>query len=137
LPAIAEVEECHLIDGPLGRRFFRRSPGHALHPERESAESLAGTRRAISELSFASQYQQNPTTPERLRAIEAERERRFSVAYRSGDHLTLGRLWHNEWTGVPEDQITDDQAMASYRKFEAIRESLEHEFLIATPFCAC
>jgi hypothetical protein len=99
-----------------------------LHPERESAESLAGTRRAISELSFASQYQQNPTTPERLRAIEAERERRFSVAYRSGDHLTLGRLWHNEWTGVPEDQITDDQAMASYRKFEAIRESLEHEF---------
>jgi predicted phage terminase large subunit-like protein len=60
LPAIAEVDECHLIDGPLGRRSFRRKPGDILHPARESAESLANTRRAISEFSFSSQYQQNP-----------------------------------------------------------------------------
>jgi len=60
LPAIAEVDERHLIDRPLGRRFFRRKPGDILHPARESAESLAHTRRAISEFSFASQYQQNP-----------------------------------------------------------------------------
>ena len=60
LPAIAETHECHLIDGPLGRRFFRREPGGILHPERETAESLANTRRAISEFSFAAQYQQNP-----------------------------------------------------------------------------
>jgi hypothetical protein len=26
---------------PLGRRFFRRIPGDALHPARESAKSLA------------------------------------------------------------------------------------------------
>ena len=38
LPAIAEVEECHLIEGPLGRRFFRRMPGDVLHPARESAD---------------------------------------------------------------------------------------------------
>ncbi len=60
LPAIAEVDECHLIEGPLGRRFFRRKPGDILHPARESAQSLADTRCAISEFSFASQYQQNP-----------------------------------------------------------------------------
>jgi predicted phage terminase large subunit-like protein len=60
LPAIAEVDERHLIDGPLGRRFFTRKPGDILHPARESAESLANTRRAISEFSFSSQYQQNP-----------------------------------------------------------------------------
>ena len=60
LPAIAEVDECHMIDGPLGRRFFRRKAGDILHPARESAVSLANTRRAISEFSFASQYQQNP-----------------------------------------------------------------------------
>jgi hypothetical protein len=60
LPAIAEGDECHLIDGPLGRRFFTRKPGDILHPTRESAQSLADTRRAISEFSFASQYQQNP-----------------------------------------------------------------------------
>ena len=127
LPAIAEVEECHLIDGPLGRRFFRRSPGQALHPERESAEFLANTRRVISELSFASQYQQNPTSLERISAIEAERGRRFSKAYRSGDHLTLGRLWHCQLTGISENQITDDQAVAAYHEFAAIRERLDNE----------
>jgi predicted phage terminase large subunit-like protein len=60
LPAIAEVDERHLIDGPLGRRYFTRKAGDILHPQRESAESLANTRRAISEFSFASQYQQRP-----------------------------------------------------------------------------
>jgi predicted phage terminase large subunit-like protein len=60
LPAIAEVDECHLIDGPLGRRFFKRQIGDILHPARESAVSLANTRRAITAFSFAAQYQQNP-----------------------------------------------------------------------------
>ena len=40
-PTIAKVDECHLIDGPLGRRFFRRKPDYILHPARQSAESLA------------------------------------------------------------------------------------------------
>jgi predicted phage terminase large subunit-like protein len=60
LPAIAEIDECHLIDGPLGQRFFRRQVGDILHPARESAVSLANTRRAITAFSFAAQYQQNP-----------------------------------------------------------------------------
>ena len=60
LPAIAEVDQCHLIQGPFGRRWFRRKTGDILHPARESAVSLANTRRAMSEFSFASQYQQNP-----------------------------------------------------------------------------
>ena len=127
LPAIAEVEECHLIDGPLGRRFFRRMPGDVLHPARENAESLTTTRRAISELTFASQYQQNPTSLERLNAIDTERRRRFYDAYRSNDHLMLGRLWHNQISGTPEEQITDDQAMTSYQECAAIFEKLERE----------
>ena len=60
LPAIAETEECHRIEGPLGARSFRRQPGNALHPAREDLVSLTNTRRAISAFSFASQYQQNP-----------------------------------------------------------------------------
>jgi hypothetical protein len=127
MPAIAEVEECHFIDGPLGCRFFRRMPGDVLHPARESAASLAKTRRAISELNFASQYQQTPISLERLNAINAERDRRFSDAYRSKDQLMLGRLWHNEITGTPEDQITDDQAMTSYQEWAAIVEKLERD----------
>jgi hypothetical protein len=101
LPAIAEVDECHLIDGPLGRRFFTRMPGDALHRARESAKSLANTRHTISKFRFASQYQQNPISPGRVNAIDAERERRFSDAYQSNDQLTLGRLWHNRNTGAP------------------------------------
>jgi hypothetical protein len=127
LPAIAEVDECHLIDGSLGRRFFRRRPGDALHPARESAKSLAKTRHAISEFRFASQYQQNPISPARVNAIDAERDRRFSDAFDSNDQLTLGRLWHNRNTGTPENEITDDQAMISYQEWAAIVEKLERE----------
>jgi hypothetical protein len=76
--------------------------GDALHPARESAKSLANTRHAISEFSFASQYQQNPLSLEGVNAIDAERDRRFSDAYHSNDQLTLGRLWHNRFTGTPE-----------------------------------
>ena len=40
LPAIAEEDEEHLIESPLGRRWFRRKAGEALQPERESLETL-------------------------------------------------------------------------------------------------
>ena len=130
LPAIAEVNECHLIDGPLGRRFFKRMPRDVLYPARESVESLANTRRAISEFNFASQYQQNPISLERLNAIDAESKRRFSEAYRSNDQLMLGRLWHNEITGTPEEQITDDQAMTLYQEWAVIVEEIERPLYV-------
>lgn len=44
-PAIAEAEEAHHIESPLGKRLFRRQPGEALHPARESLETLIGIRR--------------------------------------------------------------------------------------------
>ncbi|MGE4173792.1 MAG: hypothetical protein AB7F41_15080 [Methylocystis sp.] len=128
LPAIAEDEECHLIEGPLGRRFFRRRRGDALHPERESAESLAAIKRSVSVLSFASQYQQSPTSLEQIRARDAELDRRRSEAYEAGDWLTFGRLWHCRWTGTPEDEISDEQAMAAYDEYQAIAERLLDEY---------
>jgi predicted phage terminase large subunit-like protein len=60
LPAIAEVEECHVIESPFGRRYWRRSPGDLLHASREDTQSLSATRQTIGEFSFSSQYQQNP-----------------------------------------------------------------------------
>jgi predicted phage terminase large subunit-like protein len=60
-PAIAAADEAHVIESPLGRHFFRRKVGDALHPERESAATLAHVRQAVGEYVFASQYQQNPT----------------------------------------------------------------------------
>lgn len=60
LPAIAEVGERHLIDGPLGWRYFLREPGDILHPTREDLVSLNHTRATIGAFSFAAQYQQCP-----------------------------------------------------------------------------
>jgi predicted phage terminase large subunit-like protein len=60
-PAIAETDEIHLIESPLGRRRFVRKAGDALQPERESKATLLNIRRTIGEYNFASQYQQNPT----------------------------------------------------------------------------
>ena len=46
-PAIAEADETHLIESPLGRRSFERRVGDILHPERESATTLARIRETI------------------------------------------------------------------------------------------
>lgn len=59
-PAIAERDETHIIDSIFGRREFRRRVGDALHPERESLETLHAIRRAIGEYNFSAQQQQNP-----------------------------------------------------------------------------
>jgi predicted phage terminase large subunit-like protein len=59
-PAIAEVEEVHQIETIWGPRTFRRSPGEALHADREPVEVLDRIRRTIGEYNFAGQYQQSP-----------------------------------------------------------------------------
>lgn len=60
LPAIAEEDESHLIEDRLGRRYFRRLKGEALHPERESVAILESMRETIGAYNFAAQYQQEP-----------------------------------------------------------------------------
>jgi len=62
-PAIAEEDEVHRIESPLGNRQFIRKAGDILHPERESHATLAKIRKNIGEYNFVSQYQQNPTPP--------------------------------------------------------------------------
>jgi predicted phage terminase large subunit-like protein len=59
--AIAEADEIHQIESPLGRRLFKREAGDILHSERESAMTLAHIRQTIGEYNFSAQYQQNPT----------------------------------------------------------------------------
>ncbi len=46
---------------PLGRRLFKREAGDILHPERESAATLAHIGQTIGEYNFSAQYQQNPS----------------------------------------------------------------------------
>jgi predicted phage terminase large subunit-like protein len=59
-PAIAERDEEHLIDTPLGPRRFIRRAGEALHPAREPLETLEQISTTIGVYNFASQYQQTP-----------------------------------------------------------------------------
>jgi predicted phage terminase large subunit-like protein len=60
LPAIAEEEERHVIETLLGASVHIRKPGEALHPERESVETLAMIQRSLGPYAFAGQYQQAP-----------------------------------------------------------------------------
>jgi hypothetical protein len=59
--AIAEEDECYKIETIFGTQSFTRRAGEALHPQRESLESLKRTRESILEYNFQSQYQQAPT----------------------------------------------------------------------------
>lgn len=59
-PAIAEEEETYQFATPVGSQFINRHAGEALHPERESLETLEMIRRTIGEYNFAGQYQQAP-----------------------------------------------------------------------------
>jgi predicted phage terminase large subunit-like protein len=60
LPAIAEEDETHVLESPLGRRVVTRKQGEALQPERESKATLISMRETIGSYNFASQYQQSP-----------------------------------------------------------------------------
>ena len=59
-PAIAEIDEEHIVETPFGKRTFVRRTGDALHAERESLETLARIRSTVGEYNFAGQYQQTP-----------------------------------------------------------------------------
>ena len=59
-PAIAEADEQHEIETPLGPRAFQRQAGEALHPAREPLAVLEQVRATLGEQNFAAQYQQRP-----------------------------------------------------------------------------
>lgn len=60
LPAIAESDERHVYETPYGRMQHRRRTGEALHPERESLETLTHVKQTLGSYHFAGQYQQTP-----------------------------------------------------------------------------
>jgi predicted phage terminase large subunit-like protein len=59
-PAVAAQDETHVIESVLGTRLFTRRAGEALHPERETLQTLAAIRQTMTEYNFAAQYQQRP-----------------------------------------------------------------------------
>ena len=63
LPAIAQEDEEHVIETPFGTRRHIRLKGEALHPERESLETLDFLRTMLGEYYFSAQYLQMPSPP--------------------------------------------------------------------------
>ena len=59
-PAIAEADEEHRVDTPIGRRRFVRRAGEALQPDRELLATLEQVRATLGAYNFAGQYQQTP-----------------------------------------------------------------------------
>jgi predicted phage terminase large subunit-like protein len=59
-PAIAEQDESHTIETPLGMIRFDRNRDELLHPARESRATLERIRSTLGEYNFAGQYQQAP-----------------------------------------------------------------------------
>jgi len=59
-PAIAEQDETFVIESLIGKRWFKRKLGEALHPERETLQTLAKIRERMGDYNFSSQYQQRP-----------------------------------------------------------------------------
>jgi predicted phage terminase large subunit-like protein len=59
-PAIAERDEKYVFDTIYGPKQYLRPTCQALHPERESVETLKRIRQTIGEYNFFSQYQQAP-----------------------------------------------------------------------------
>jgi predicted phage terminase large subunit-like protein len=91
-PAIAEVDEAHLIQGPYGKKRFTRRAGEALHPEREPLEVLNHLREAQGEYNFAGQYQQAPA-PLGGGLVKAE----WLKTYPSADALPKFELVFQSW----------------------------------------
>ena len=60
-PAIALEDETHVVQTPYGWKVFTRKVGEALHPSRESLETLARIREIQGEYNFWGQYQQTPS----------------------------------------------------------------------------
>lgn len=92
LPAIAERDESFAIESVFGRRNFHRPEGEALHPERESLDTLAEIRNTLGVYNFSSQYQQCPipvggaiVKTEWLRFYEPGSEPEFSRNVQSWD----------------------------------------------------
>lgn len=62
-PAIAQVDERHVVQTPHGAYVHARAEGEALHADREPLEVLANLRRTLGTTHFAAQYLQSPTPP--------------------------------------------------------------------------
>ena len=104
LPAIAEVEERHLIESAVyGNKEVFRHAGQALHPEREPIEVLNKLRESQGAYNFAGQYQQSPA-PLGGGLIKQEWMRYYEVDKKPAHFQQILQSWD---TASKESELAD------------------------------
>ncbi len=91
-PAIAEIDERHVVETLFGPRTFVRQTGQALHPERESLETLEQIRATLGTYNFAGQYQQTPA-PSGGGMVKEAWFRRYTNADRPASFDQIVQSW--------------------------------------------
>jgi predicted phage terminase large subunit-like protein len=114
-PAIAEHDEVHIIDSPLGRRRFERKHGEALQPARESLETLKTIRQTIGEYNFASQYQQDPM-PLGGAMVKTDWLRRYDATSRPSTFTRVVQSWD---TANKSGELNDFSVCTTWGVFDA------------------
>jgi predicted phage terminase large subunit-like protein len=103
LPAIAIEDETHVIKTPYNTRTIRRRLGEALHPERESLETLQIIRNTQGEYNFAGQYQQEPA-PLGGGMVKLD----WFKTYKEGEQPAKFELVFQSWdTAVKANELSD------------------------------
>jgi predicted phage terminase large subunit-like protein len=102
-PAIAEEDECHVIETIFGPRAFTRKAGEPLHPKRESLESLRRTREIVGEYSFLSQYQQAPV-PKGGAMIKTDWFKYYPAGQLPGSFIYILQSWD---TAIKSGELND------------------------------
>ena len=91
LPAIATEE--HMVRvGPGAQEVHHREEGEALHPERESRETLEHIKADIGSLAFSAQYQQRPL-PVEGNLIKREWLKRYHTPPDPTTHALIVQSW--------------------------------------------
>jgi len=110
LPAIATEDEKHRIWTPYGTYTYVRRAGEALHPGRESLETIELMRRGMGEFDFAGQYQQDPV-PLGGGMVKAA----WFGTYAPGDLPTSGCQRIQSWdTATKEGELSDYSVCTSW-----------------------
>jgi predicted phage terminase large subunit-like protein len=120
LPAVAEADERFDLDDG---RIYRRGAGEALHPERESCETLERIKRTLGGYDFAAQYQQNPV-PLDGGLIKWAWFRTYVVAPERSDGDVVIQSWD---TASKAEEIHDYSACTTW-----LRRGNEHFLLDVT-----
>ena len=112
LPAIAEEDE----DIPTGSdSSYHRMEGEALHPERDSVETLEKIKHETGSIIFATQYQQRPSPASLFNKVDTQDDEK------KRDHLVTAKYIDSEYQDGVEPREPKHQPRLGPIRAEAVQ----------------